>query len=225
MFVKVDLVTLFSAVDIHESDSDCARIVESILNGTHPYHKYVADAIAWSASPGGADFYASTLEIARCLLTPPDIHPVVDAPALLPMVEGVGLCYSAKSVFLDVDLFISSSPLYTPHPTPASNTDRSVKTGYDLLSVKDLHIQDRLLSARIVLSDISFLKRILMLLGVPDGLSSRLVSHLWCAVVTQYTHNTVYFRLPKDWQWGRFDHEIVGHHPYGPQGRADQLGV
>ncbi len=28
-------------------------------------------------------------------------------------------------------------------------------------------------------------------------------------VIMQYTHHTVYFRLPKDWQWGRFDHEIV----------------
>ncbi|SJL08856.1 uncharacterized protein ARMOST_12227 [Armillaria ostoyae] len=60
----VDMATLFNIIDNHEADNDCTRIVKSILDGTHPYHKYVADAITWSASPGGADFYASTLELA-----------------------------------------------------------------------------------------------------------------------------------------------------------------
>ncbi len=180
-----------------------------VYPGTHPYHKYVTNTISWSSSTAGADFYASTLEMACCLLNPSEPLLVLDTVDLSPLIEDINMGSFEVSHYLEINLFISAYDAYPVCPTSILKTDRSIQTGEDCLSDNSPLLNDNLLSTRSALSDVVVLKHILMLLGVSDGLACRLVSHLWCTVASQYTHRTVYFWLPGDWQWGLIDHNIV----------------
>ncbi len=167
------------------------------------------NAIAWSASSEGDHYYNNTLEQARSLLVPyyPDL--LVEAAVSPLLVEMGGLWSPIATELLDIDMFISSFDLYPDDNVAAKIVDRSVQTSEGHILELATRSPNTFMSAQSALSDVFILNRILMLLGLQDGLTSRSVSRLWCTVVTQYTHRVVYFRLPGDWQWGYIDHDVV----------------
>lgn len=196
--------------------------------GTHPYYMQVAAAIAWSSTRAGADFYASTLEMACSPLH--NLHPVLSFE--LPSMSDS----RNFSTFSDRDFVAASVDTFdalacsTPTTNSSALPDHDVATSVDTFDVlacstptndrsapSDLAIavsygtqaEPNFASTCCALSNLSILTHILLYLILPDQLKYRSVSHHWCTVLTQYTHHVVYFRLPGDWQWGVVDHEVV----------------